>query len=508
MSVPLTLVKGVILAGNPLMPIGAKIQVIDKETNSKVKYIYNPNPVNGKFLMIFPPGKNYDMIVNADNYLPQLINIYIPNQSYFYELFQEIHLTPVTTLGKVVGEEISVRNNFYDLNKIDNSGKPDSSSAKENVDLQKMVQKIISITDSLSSNDINNISEYLATNTKKAEKPIKNYEGLLDLINKAIESTDTTTLNKLNKETIYEHKTNQNYFYSANNKFNLIPYVVEKDTLYTAPSINTNIAESTTVVNLNQSQISNPIDKLQLKKDSLIIRKVDIEKQKIIISYPITFVENQSMFNKKHSIDILELSELVQNNKRLAIEIESITEAKDTSSKEGILLNSRLNYIAKALNENGITASKYVVHKKIGTKQIQEINVKVFEIISDDTLSHIVTKQDIEGQKLGKKITTKEKIVEPQKNVEKITEKVVEKSIVNEELILKIQIKATKKQLNVNNLIFKGLNVTQYFHEDLYKYVVGSFTKMEDAEKYKNEMIKMGFEDAFIVKFDKNGRIK
>ena len=230
-SVPLTLVKGIILAENPLMPIGAKIQVVDKETNTKIKYIYNPSPLTGKFLMIFPPGKNYDMIVNADNYLPQLINIYVPNQTYFYELFQEIHLTPVKTLGKIVGEEVTVRNNFYDANSLDKNGKIDSTQIKENTNLQKIVNKIVLITDSLNNKDINYISDYLATNTKKTEKPKRNYDGLLNLINDAIESTDTTFLNKLNKETIYEQKTNQNYFYSENNKYNLIPYVVDKDTL-------------------------------------------------------------------------------------------------------------------------------------------------------------------------------------------------------------------------------------------------------------------------------------
>jgi DNA-binding FrmR family transcriptional regulator len=500
-SVPLTLVKGVILGGNPLMPIGAKIQVVDKETNTKVKYIYNPSPLTGKFLMIFPPGKNYDMIINADNYLPQLINIYIPNQTYFYELFQEIHLTPVSTLGKIVGEEISVKNKFYDVNSLTKSGKIDSLQVNENKNLQNIVNQIISITDSLNNTDINYISNYLANNPKETEKPKKNYLGLLELINKAIENTDTSTLNKLNIETIYEQKANQNYFYSENNKYNLIPYIVDKDTLYTAPSVNTQQLENTNVVTLNEIQVLKSDIKNEEKNDSILIRKIDVSKQKIIISYPISFVDNQTNFNKKHLIDIFELSQLVLNNKRLAIEIEGFTTKKDSSSKECITLNNRIKSITNALNENDIFSSKYVINKVTSTQPSSEINVKIFEIISTDTISQIITKEDIANQKAGKKIEIKNTIKKEELPIKK------EEKQPTSDIIYRVQIKATKQQLNTNHLTFKGLSVTRYFHDGLYKYVTGNFTNEQDAEKFKNEMIKIGFEDAFIVKFDKENRI-
>ena len=118
-NIPLTLVKGRILAGDPPKPIKTEIQVIDKLTQKPLKYIYNPNPKTGNYLLVFPPGKDYDMVIKAEGYQPYVINIYLPNQSYFYENFQEIFLQPITvnSLGETVGEEIKIKNTFYDITK-------------------------------------------------------------------------------------------------------------------------------------------------------------------------------------------------------------------------------------------------------------------------------------------------------------------------------------------------------------------------------------------------------
>jgi outer membrane protein OmpA-like peptidoglycan-associated protein/tetratricopeptide (TPR) repeat protein len=114
-NIPLTMVKGRILSGDKMEPVPTKIKVVDKSTDTKVDYVYNPNK-DGNYLIIFPPGKNYDMIIESEGYMPYTLNINVPNQNYFYELYQQIHLKQIKHFDVVVGQEVSVKNAFFDTN--------------------------------------------------------------------------------------------------------------------------------------------------------------------------------------------------------------------------------------------------------------------------------------------------------------------------------------------------------------------------------------------------------
>ena len=56
-----------------------------------------------------------NLIIESEGYLPYTVNINIPNQNYFYELYQEIILKPIKQFGIVVGQEISVKNAFHNV---------------------------------------------------------------------------------------------------------------------------------------------------------------------------------------------------------------------------------------------------------------------------------------------------------------------------------------------------------------------------------------------------------
>ena len=118
-NIPLTMIKGRILDGENSKPIPTKIKVINKKTQEKIDYVYNPNAKTGNYLIIFPPGENYDMIIESEGYLPYTININVPNQDAFYELYQKIFLKPITQFGVVVGQEVEVKNAFFDTGQGD-----------------------------------------------------------------------------------------------------------------------------------------------------------------------------------------------------------------------------------------------------------------------------------------------------------------------------------------------------------------------------------------------------
>ncbi len=113
-NIPLTMIKGKILNAETGKPMPTKIYLVDNETDKKLDFVYDPDPATGNYLIILPPAKNYDMIIESEGFLPYTLNINIPNQSYFYELYQMINLKTIRQFDVVVGQEVQVKNAFYD----------------------------------------------------------------------------------------------------------------------------------------------------------------------------------------------------------------------------------------------------------------------------------------------------------------------------------------------------------------------------------------------------------
>jgi outer membrane protein OmpA-like peptidoglycan-associated protein len=112
-TIPLTLIKGRILDAETKQPLVTKIYMIDTETKEKIDYVYHPNKKTGDYLVILPPNKSYDMIIESDGFLPYTLNIDVPNQTEFYELYQKIYLKTIKHFDVVVGQEVQVKNAFY-----------------------------------------------------------------------------------------------------------------------------------------------------------------------------------------------------------------------------------------------------------------------------------------------------------------------------------------------------------------------------------------------------------
>lgn len=115
-NIPLTMLKGKIMNAETGKPMKTKIYVIDNDTNKKLDFVYDPDPETGNYLVILPPAKDYDIVIESEGFLPYSLNINIPNQSYFYELYQQINLKTIKQFDVVVGQEVQVKNAFYDTN--------------------------------------------------------------------------------------------------------------------------------------------------------------------------------------------------------------------------------------------------------------------------------------------------------------------------------------------------------------------------------------------------------
>ena len=150
-NIPLTMIKGKILAGEDLQPVPTRIKVVDVEASQKLDYVYDPDKETGNYLIILPPGRNYDLIIESEGYLPYTVNVNIPNQTYFHELYQEIHLKPIKQFDVIVGQEVEVKNAFFDVHGKQEQEQRMANEAQlvqnDSLDLYDMMESIIATTD-------------------------------------------------------------------------------------------------------------------------------------------------------------------------------------------------------------------------------------------------------------------------------------------------------------------------------------------------------------------------
>lgn len=151
-NIPLTMIKGQILDGETGKALPTKIYMIDNESGKKLDFVYQPDPETGSYLIILPPSKNYDMIIESEGYLPYTLNINTPGQTYFYELYQKILLKTITQFDVVVGQEVEVKNAFYDTHqeaKTDLRKTHEAALVKNdsNIDVYEMMNDLISAGD-------------------------------------------------------------------------------------------------------------------------------------------------------------------------------------------------------------------------------------------------------------------------------------------------------------------------------------------------------------------------
>jgi len=112
-TVKLTMVIGVVTDANSLEPIEATVEVVDNEKNETVS-VSTSNSKTGKFLISLPSGKNYGLIVKADNYLFHTENFDIEPDETFKEITKDISLSQIDEGAKVI-----LKNIFFDVNKSD-----------------------------------------------------------------------------------------------------------------------------------------------------------------------------------------------------------------------------------------------------------------------------------------------------------------------------------------------------------------------------------------------------
>ncbi|MCA6364180.1 MAG: OmpA family protein [Bacteroidetes bacterium] len=149
---PLTVLTGEITSIFGGAAPGAIITVTDVETGELIGS-YKPNSATGRYVIILPPGKNYAVTYEAEDFLFQSDNINIVDSMAYQQIERPVELAPLQ-----VGQKIVVRNIFFDSGK--SVLKPESKAELDKlVNLMKRYpQLIIEIdghTDASGSDELN-----------------------------------------------------------------------------------------------------------------------------------------------------------------------------------------------------------------------------------------------------------------------------------------------------------------------------------------------------------------
>lgn len=339
-NVPLTMIKGKILAGESGQPVSTKIKVIDVDNGKKVDYVYDPDKETGNYLIILPPGKNYDMIIEAEGFLPYTININIPEQTYFYELYQKINLSPITQFEKVVGQKVSVTNAFYDT-KQENNALPRQANESmllknDSIDVYTMMGDIISASDDaaldylLELMQMVNPIEEVSFDSDKAE---------------AIESV---------------------YYFEENDETALQTKIVAKDTILTLPTIY--VTEEAAIQKAEKAQ--------PVTYDKVVLNKI----------YKFYFDVDKSNIAPKFNGQLEEVLKLLESHETLAIEISGFASADGDAAYNRKISNERAIAVLTYFNERGISRRRIIakgfgVSSEVSSKEEgRRVEVKIVDV--------------------------------------------------------------------------------------------------------------------------------
>lgn len=108
---PMAELKGLVLEDDDYKPAKSKITMLNEDKT--VLSSFKSDSTSGKYLVLLGHGKDYDMLVETEGFLPYEKTFHIPEQKDYYQLYQEIHHVYLRDGdGNIIGQQIIVFNSF------------------------------------------------------------------------------------------------------------------------------------------------------------------------------------------------------------------------------------------------------------------------------------------------------------------------------------------------------------------------------------------------------------
>jgi outer membrane protein OmpA-like peptidoglycan-associated protein len=324
-NIPLTMIKGKIINAETGKPLPTKIYLIDNATSKKLDFVYNPDPETGNYLVILPPAKNYDMVIESEGFLPYTLNINIPNQDYFYELYQMIILKTIRQFDVVVGQEVQVKNAFYDTDQEVKADLRKSHEAKlvqgGDVDVYDMM------LDLMAAKDKEGIEYLLGLIDHKDPVDVVNFD---DPANSKMEIAART------------------YYYDESDESKFEQKNVGGKVIFSLPTMQ--VAEEA------KKQKDQPV------------KKTNVDQSLLAKSLKIYFDAGKSDLKEQYNPELDKLLEILNQNSDLGVEISGFASAEGSEELNRELSNKRAIVILDYINHRGIVRRRIVAKGYGATK--------------------------------------------------------------------------------------------------------------------------------------------
>jgi outer membrane protein OmpA-like peptidoglycan-associated protein/tetratricopeptide (TPR) repeat protein len=317
-TIPLTMIKGRILESATERPLPTKIYVIDNSTNQKLDFVYHPNKETGDYLIILPPSKSYDMIIESDGFLPYTLNIDVPNQTYFYELYQKIHLSTIKHFDVVVGQEVEVKNAFY------------NTQAAQVADLRKEHEATLVQQDSI------DVYELMGDLIEAGDQHAIDY--VVELI-MAKNPIDAVNFDDNNNERLQAAK--RVYFYDESDESKFEKKNVGNDVIFSLPTFNvTQAAEE--------------------QRNGQMATRGSYEKSLLGTTLKVFFDADASELSKNYQPKLDEILKILKDNPALGVEISGYASAEGDEEYNKKLSNQRAISVLDYINHRGIVRRRII----------------------------------------------------------------------------------------------------------------------------------------------------
>ncbi len=343
MTIPLTMIKGRVINSETGKPMTTKMYVLDVETKKELEFVYSPDPKTGEYLIILPPSKNYDIIIESEGFLPYTLNVNIPNQTYFYELYQQVSLKTIKQFDVVVGQEVQVKNAFYDTDGEVKAEIRKSNEAKlvqtDKVDVYDMM------LDLMSSSDTEGI-EYLTS---------------------LIEHTDPIDgVNFNEKENSKIEVVTRTYYFDESDESKFEQKKVEGKTVFSLPTIN--ITE-------------------ELKNSKTVEKISSFDKNALSKFVKVFFDQGKNDLKVIYNTELDNVLKTLKEFPELGVEISGFASSEGTEEANRELSNKRAITVLDYLNRQGIVRRRIVAKgygatkdQKASKEEGRRVEVRVVEL--------------------------------------------------------------------------------------------------------------------------------
>lgn len=315
-TIPLTMIKGKILDGDTEKALPTRIYVIDNESGKKLDFVYQPDPETGSYLVILPPSKNYDMIIESEGFLPYTLNINIPGQNYFYELYQKILLKTIRQFDVVVGQEVQVQNAFYDTHH-------DAVA-----DLRKAHEAELVRSDSINVYELMN--DLIASGDQAG---IEYLVELIQMVN-PIESVNMEDSEEL-------EKANRTYYYDESDEDKFEKKEVDGRTIFSLPTF----------------YVTEEVEK---QKTAGARQQEEINKSLLDKKEQVYFAAGKSELRKEFQARLDEILNILKQYPQLGVEISGYASSEGDKELNRKLSNDRAIAVLNYINQKGIVRRRIV----------------------------------------------------------------------------------------------------------------------------------------------------